>query len=144
MVRVTYTAMHGVGFEFIKRAFQTFYHAEASLVPVMEQVEPDHNFPTTVLPNPEEGNCALQIAQRTADANGSKLVIANDPDADRFAVAECGENGLWETLTGNELGCLLGHWAFRVWQHRNPSKDLSKVYMISSVVSTSFLRLLAE
>lgn len=142
-MQVTYTAMHGVGFEFVKRAFNAFQHAEESLIQVTEQIEPDHNFPTTVFPNPEERG-ALMMAQRTAEAHNSRLVIANDPDADRLAVAERGDDGDWVTLTGNELGCLLGHWAFRVWQHMNPSKEPSKVYMISTAVSSTFLSLIAE
>lgn len=39
-------------------------------------------------PNPEEGKSALKLAIETAENNGSRIILANDPDADRLAVAE--------------------------------------------------------
>ena len=53
-----------------------------------EQVEPDPEFPTVKYPNPEEGKSALDLSMATADANNSPIILANDPDADRLAVAE--------------------------------------------------------
>lgn len=58
------------------------------VIPVEEQVEPDPEFPTVKFPNPEEGKSALNLAIQTANAHGSTLIVANDPDADRLAVAE--------------------------------------------------------
>jgi len=55
--------------------------------PVAEQVKPDPEFPTVSFPNPEETG-ALDLAMHTAGREGKKLVIAHDPDADRFAAAE--------------------------------------------------------
>lgn len=51
------------------------------------QASPDPDFPTVEYPNPEEAG-ALDLAFDTADGNNISLVLANDPDADRFAVAE--------------------------------------------------------
>ena len=39
-------------------------------------------------PNPEEGKSALKLAMTTADEAGVNIICANDPDADRMAVAE--------------------------------------------------------
>lgn len=58
------------------------------LTPVLEQIEPDPEFPTVKFPNPEEGKSALDLAIKTANAKGCTLILANDPDADRLAVAE--------------------------------------------------------
>lgn len=57
-------------------------------VPVKEQMEPDPEFPTVRFPNPEEGKSALDLSFKTADGHNSTIILANDPDADRLAVAE--------------------------------------------------------
>ena len=60
---------------------------ESQMIVVEEQAKPDPDFPTVRFPNPEERG-ALDLAMATADRHSISLVIANDPDADRFAVAE--------------------------------------------------------
>ena len=57
-------------------------------IPVLEQALPDPDFPTVDFPNPEEGQGVWKLAFTTAEAKGLNLVLANDPDADRFAAAE--------------------------------------------------------
>jgi phosphomannomutase len=57
-------------------------------------------------PNPEEPG-ALDLALADAAALDADLVIANDPDADRLAVALPGPDGTWSVLTGDEVGVLL-------------------------------------
>jgi phosphoglucomutase len=57
------------------------------VITVPEQKDPDPDFPTVKFPNPEEEG-ALDLSFRTADASNRTLIIANDPDADRLAVAE--------------------------------------------------------
>jgi phosphomannomutase len=104
-VRVVYTAMHGVGYELAARAF-----ADAGfppIIPVVEQVEPDPDFPTVAFPNPEEPG-ALDLSLTTAAREGGDLVIANDPDADRLGVAlPAPDRSGWRALNGNEIGVLL-------------------------------------
>ncbi|NHI17495.1 phospho-sugar mutase [Microbacterium excoecariae] len=108
-LRWVYTAMHGVGSETVHRvASAAGYPAP---VVVAEQIEPDGAFPTVAFPNPEEPG-ALDLALATAERENAELVIANDPDADRVAVAIPGPDG-WRALTGNEVGLLLGRRAAR-------------------------------
>lgn len=52
-----------------------------------EQQDPNPEFPTVKFPNPEEQEC-LVLSQQLAEKNGVKLVLINDPDADRLAVSE--------------------------------------------------------
>jgi len=74
---------------------------------VAEQVQPDADFPTVRFPNPEEDG-ALDLARFRADGDGITLVLANDPDADGFAVAEM-VNGQWKQFTGDQIGVLFAH-----------------------------------
>ncbi|HRP99596.1 MAG TPA: phospho-sugar mutase [Terrimesophilobacter sp.] len=103
-LKVVYTAMHGVGWETTRAVFAAAGFAEP--VVVVEQRDPDPDFPTVAFPNPEEPG-ALDLSYATADAAKVDLIIANDPDADRLAVAIPVEGG-WRALTGNEVGMLLG------------------------------------
>ncbi|MDT0141123.1 phospho-sugar mutase [Microbacterium sp. PRC9] len=108
-----YTAMHGVGWETLSRILETAGYPAP--VPVAAQLEPDGAFPTVAFPNPEEPG-AMDLAFEAAREAGAELVIANDPDADRLAVAlpdESAEGG-WRRLTGNEIGLLLGWRAGRL------------------------------
>jgi phosphomannomutase len=83
-LKIVYTAMHGVGAPFAARAFAAF--RLPPLVPVPAQNDPDPSFPTVAYPNPEEGKGALKLSFEAARAAGARLVLANDPDADRLAV----------------------------------------------------------
>ena len=103
-LKFVYTAMHGVGWETARRVFADAGFGEP--VVVAEQIEPDPTFHTVAFPNPEEPG-ALDLSYATATAAGAELIIANDPDADRLAVAVPGPAG-WRRLSGNEVGWLLG------------------------------------
>ncbi|MFJ3385852.1 MULTISPECIES: phospho-sugar mutase [unclassified Curtobacterium] len=103
--KVVYTAMHGVGWETARAVFAAAGFAEPAVVP--EQIEPDGAFPTVAFPNPEEPG-AMDLAIARGVAVGADLVIANDPDADRLALAIPAEDGSYRRLSGNEVGWLLG------------------------------------
>ncbi|MFF2653261.1 phospho-sugar mutase [Streptomyces sp. NPDC058045] len=109
--RVVYSAMHGVGRDTLLAAF-----ARAGFptpVQVAEQAEPDPEFPTVAFPNPEEPGAmdlSFATARRTAaEGTPADLIIANDPDADRCAVAvpTPEADGGWRMLRGDEVGALL-------------------------------------
>ncbi|MEJ7734682.1 MAG: phospho-sugar mutase [Polyangiaceae bacterium] len=104
---IVYTALHGVGNRLVLRAMEQAGFTRVKSVP--EQAEPDGAFPTVRFPNPEEKG-ALDLAYALADREKSDLIIANDPDVDRLAVAVRGKDGRWVQLTGNEVGTLLGHY----------------------------------
>ncbi|MFE1956107.1 phospho-sugar mutase [Streptomyces sp. NPDC059524] len=102
--RTVYTAMHGVGKDTLLAAFARAGFPEPVLV--AEQAEPDPDFPTVAFPNPEEPGAmdlSFATAARTPDCD---LIIANDPDADRCAVAVRDGAG-WRMLRGDEVGALL-------------------------------------
>jgi len=136
-LKIVYTAMHGIGHEWAKKSFESF--ELSPFIPVPEQVEPDPEFPTVAFPNPEEGKGALQLSFNTAKTHGATLVLANDPDADRLAVAELVSNDEWKVFTGNEIAALLG-----CWEVENYCEDKSKTAFVASTVSSKFLQRVAE
>ncbi len=108
-LRVVYTPLHGVGSTCAAAVLETAGFAQPDVVP--EQEQPDADFPTVAFPNPEEPG-AMDLALALAAATNADLVVANDPDADRCAVAvplRLGEGpSQWRMLTGDEVGALLG------------------------------------
>lgn len=141
-LKFTYTAMHGVGYNYIVKLFDAVH---LKVIPVEEQKDPDPEFPTVKFPNPEEGKSSLDLSFKTANKNNSSVILANDPDADRLAVAEKDlRSGQWRVFNGNELGALLGWWCLHCHQSKNPNELLGDCYMMSSTVSSKILRSIAN
>ena len=101
-LKITYTAMHGVGYRVMKAVFDKTGFVMSS---VAKQQEPDGQFPTVAFPNPEEPG-AMDLSFEHAKTNHSDLIIANDPDADRLAVGVRKGNA-YQMLTGDQVGLLL-------------------------------------
>lgn len=135
-----YTAMHGVGWETFSRILERAGYPAP--VPVAAQLEPDGTFPTVAFPNPEEPG-AMDLAFAQARESGADLVIANDPDADRLAVAvpDPAAEGGWRRLTGNQIGLLLGWRAARLAADAGRTEGAS---LACSLVSSPGLRSVAE
>ena len=104
-LRIVYTPLHGVGGTTVAQVLET---AGFDAPHVVEQQEhPDPDFPTVSFPNPEEPG-AMDLAMALAAEHKADLVVANDPDADRCAVAVPDVHG-WRMLRGDEVGALLAH-----------------------------------
>ncbi|KAI9493550.1 hypothetical protein BDB00DRAFT_822476 [Zychaea mexicana] len=138
-LKFAYTAMHGVGTPFAKRAFEVF--GLPPFFTVDEQIMPDPDFSTVEFPNPEEGKGSLSLAIQTADRSGAHLILANDPDADRLAIAER-VNGEWKLFTGNQIGAVLGAACFE--KAKASGVPVEKIAMVASTVSSKFLARMAE
>jgi len=108
-LRWVYTAMHGVGRITVERVVEAAGFPAPALV--AEQADPDPAFPTVAFPNPEEPG-AMDLALALARQTDADVAIANDPDADRCAIAAPFPSG-WRMLTGDELGALLADDALR-------------------------------
>ncbi|KAF7585597.1 Phosphoglucomutase-2 [Aspergillus hancockii] len=131
-----YTPLHGVGGLVFPNLCRSV--GLTDFTPVPEQVDPNPDFPTVSFPNPEEAG-ALDLAMQTADREGKTLIIAHDPDADRFAAAEK-VDGSWFSFTGNHIGVLLASHLFDSLSNRT---DGSRIAVLNSTVSTGMLEKMA-
>src|SRR6478735_3870409 len=134
-LRIVYTALHGVGARVVERLFHEAGYAHFHSVP--EQREPDGHFPTVHFPNPEEPG-ALDLALALARADAADLLIANDPDVDRLAIAVPTASGQFQALTGNQIGLLLADFAL---SHVDSAE---RALVLSSLVSSPMLESIAR
>lgn len=146
-LRVVTTSLHGVGGATLARVLREAGFTD--VVPVEEQLDPDPDFPSVAFPNPEEKG-AIDMALALAQDVGADVVIANDPDADRCAVAvldprvgtyqgvETARSQGWRMLHGDEVGALLGYETAT-----RASTDRAGV-LASSVVSSRLLSSIAR
>jgi phosphomannomutase len=143
-LRIVHTAMHGVGARIALPALAAAGFSDVHQVE--EQAEPDPDFPTVAFPNPEEQG-AIDLAKALAGHVGADLVIAQDPDADRCALAvfdpHAGD-GSWRMLTGDEVGSLLGEAAATAWQGSAETPDAVPPTLACSVVSSQLLSRVAH
>ena len=132
--KIVYTPLHGTGGRPMKRILSDFgYTYEV----VKEQIDPDGNFPTVVYANPEEV-AAFELGVKLADEIGAKLVMANDPDADRIGIAVKDNNNNWYYPNGNQVGLLLIQYLL------NNKKDIpTNAKIITTVVSTPMIDVIA-
>ena len=135
-LKVVYTPLHGVGAGVLGELFERLGMPAPAVV--ASQAAPDGDFPTVTLPNPEEPG-VLDEAFALATRRGADLVLANDPDADRLAVAVPTAGG-WRRLTGDELGALLADCLLR---RRAAAGATEPVAVARTVVSSRLLRAIA-
>ena len=133
-----YTAMHGVGWNSIHEACVNSDFKEPNAVP--EQRDPDPRFPTVAFPNPEEKG-ALDLSIALANTTAADILIANDPDADRLAVALPTSDGQWKTLHGDQVGSLLAWWVIE--RARRSGVSLQGT-MANSIVSSMMMESIAH
>ncbi|QTE31570.1 phospho-sugar mutase [Pengzhenrongella sicca] len=149
-LRIVHTSLHGVGGVVAERILRGAGFTD--LHPVLEQAEPDPDFPTVAFPNPEEPG-AIDLALGLAQDSGADLVIANDPDADRCAIAvrdprarshhgpdTAGADG-WRMLHGDEVGVLLG--AYLADRARPAAAGGHAPVLANSIVSSRLLARIA-
>ncbi|GAB3816250.1 phospho-sugar mutase [Micromonospora zhanjiangensis] len=127
---VAYTPLHGVGGPVLTAAFSRAGFPVPGVVP--DQATPDPDFPTVAFPNPEEPGATDKLIE-LARTVGADIAIANDPDADRCAVAVPEAGGRWRMLRGDEVGILLADHLMR--------RGVAGLYA-TTIVSSSLLRAL--
>ncbi len=138
-LRVVYTPLHGVAARLALRAIERAGFPAPDVVAA--QAEPDPDFPTVVFPNPEEPG-ALDLALAQARTDSADLVLANDPDGDRLAVAAPGPGppGVWRVFTGDQVGALIGSYLL---ERTAAEPGAGQRLVVTTVVSSTLLSKIA-
>ena len=100
--KVVYTPLHGAGKECVSETFDRM-GIKYELVSV--QAEPDKEFKTCPVPNPEK-IMAYDESFKWLDEHGGDIILSTDSDADRVGCA-IEHDEMRTVLTGNQIGILL-------------------------------------
>lgn len=125
---IAYTPLHGVGAALVERVLAAAGFDRVTTEP--GQRTPDGAFPTVAFPNPEEKG-AMDRVLALAAREGAALVLANDPDADRLAVAipDAAAASGYRMLTGDQVGVLLADYLLA---HAGAGRRLVACSLVSS------------
>ena len=138
-LNIVYTPLHGAGNVPVRRALREAGITRVTVVP--EQEMPDPAFPTVKQPNPEDP-AAFALAIPLARETSASVIIATDPDCDRMGVCVLDEGGDFETLSGNQIGCLLLHHIVSQRKQQGTLPDNGAA--VKSIVSTQMARAICE
>lgn len=138
-LKIVYTPLHGAGSVMVPRVLELA--GIKHLYTVKEQMEPDGNFPTLKNPNPEFKE-AFDIGIVLANKEGSDLIIATDPDADRVGVMARNKKGEFKAISGNQMGCLLLDYIITAFNKEKIMPD--EPYAVKSIVTSELASKICE
>ena len=136
---IVFSPIHGASGKMVPAALKAFGFENIQVV--KEQAEPDGNFPTVIYPNPEEAE-ALTLAVSLGQKVGAALVLACDPDGDRYAAVVPNELGEYELLNGNQTGTLLVYYLLSRRKELGLAKSTD--FMVNTIVTTELINKIAE
>ena len=133
-LNIVYSPLHGTGYRLIPDILSRCGVEHLYVVP--EQMEIDGNFPTVEKPNPEYPE-VFELGIEIANNVGSTLVIATDPDADRVGVVTKNNNGMFVTISGNQMGALLIDYIITAYEETGTMPN--NPYAVKTIVSTELV-----
>ncbi|HLU89010.1 MAG TPA: phospho-sugar mutase [Cyclobacteriaceae bacterium] len=136
---IVFSPIHGASGKMVPASLRTFGFQNIHVV--AEQAEPDGNFPTVVFPNPEEPE-ALELALRLGREVNAELVLACDPDGDRYASAIPNEHGEFELLNGNQTGAIIIYYLLSRW--REHGRMTGHEFTVSTIVTTDLIGVISR
>lgn len=136
---IVFSPIHGASGKMVPAGLKSFGFENINIV--KEQAEPDGNFPTVIYPNPEEAE-ALTLSLKLGKEVGAELVLACDPDGDRYAAAVPNGSGEFELLNGNQTGTLLTYYLLSRW--KEAGKLDGKQFMVNTIVTTELIDEIAK
>ncbi|MBQ5800866.1 MAG: phospho-sugar mutase [Clostridia bacterium] len=138
-LKIVYTPLHGAGRRLVPEILSRM--GLKNVYTVDAQMTSDGNFPTVKKPNPEYAD-VFALGIEIAEREGSDLVIATDPDADRVGVMSRAKNGSFETISGNQMGALMLDYVINAKREKGLLKN--GAYAVKSIVSTDMASIIAE
>lgn len=136
---IVFSPIHGASGKMVPAALRAFGFEKIHIV--KEQEAPDGTFPTVIYPNPEEAE-ALALSIALGKKVKAELILACDPDGDRYAAVVPNEQGAYELLNGNQTGTLLSYYLLTQW--KQSGKLTGKEFMVNTIVTTELINRLAE
>lgn len=136
---IVFSPIHGASGKMVPAALKAFGFENIHIV--KEQAEPDGNFPTVIYPNPEEAE-ALAMSLQLGREVGAELVLACDPDGDRYASAIPNEFGAYELLNGNQTGALIIYYLLSKW--REQGRLTGHEFTVSTIVTTDLIGVISK
>ena len=133
-IPIVFSPIHGASGKMVPEALKVFGFENIHVVE--EQAEPDGTFPTVIYPNPEEAE-ALTMSIALGKKVGAELVLACDPDGDRYAACIPDGKGDFELLNGNQTGALLTYYLLSKW--REQGKLTGDQFMVNTIVTTELI-----
>jgi len=138
-LKLVYTPVHGAGAKFVpvilkELGFENLYVVE-------EQMEPNGDFPTVNVPNPENRD-VYDLAVALAEKNGANLTLATDPDADRTGAFIKSANGEYVMLNGNQIGCVLLEYILSAKAKTGTMPE--RPFVVSTIVSTDLAKAICD
>jgi len=135
---IVFSPIHGASGKMVPDALRAYGFENIHIV--KEQAEPDGNFPTVIYPNPEEAE-ALTMAIDLGKKVSAELVLACDPDGDRYAAVVPNETGEFELLNGNQSGAMLSYYLLSKW--KEAGKLDGNQFMVNTIVTTELINEIA-
>ena len=138
-IPLVYTPLNGCGSIPFRQMLNDRGFTNWKIVP--EQENPDPDFTTVGYPNPEDPK-AFALSEKYGREFGAELLMATDPDSDRFAIEIRDDNGNYVPLNGNQTGYLLVNYVLE--GHKSAGTLPAKGAMVKSIVTSTLSTIIAK
>ena len=138
-IPLVYTPLNGCGSIPFRQMLNDRGFSNWTIVP--EQENPDPDFTTVGYPNPEDPK-AFKLSEEYGRKFGAELLMATDPDADRFAIEIRDSQGNYVPLNGNQTGYLLVNYVLE--GHKDAGTLPAKGAMVKSIVTSTLSTIMAK
>ena len=137
-LRLVYTPVHGSGYIPVTKILARL---GINVTVVEEQKNPDPEFSTVKVPNPEFKE-TLSMGIALANKIRADVVFGTDPDSDRLGVAVKDDKGEFIALSGNQVGILLLDYILTRLKEENALPANAAV--VKSFVTTGMAKAIAD